>query len=125
MDTNVPVFLIEEKHHKVFPVHIGKIGLQYRAGIGRATNLLLIARYPPFSHQRDFVNGHTSLFRLRNLFFSQKGHLCGGFLCVSHWSMLLSFMGSIGGVEQDFSYSTRALWLLLVAPLTIRGFVAP
>src|SRR5262245_61088987 len=30
-----------------------------------------------------------------------------------------------GWLEQDVSYSTRALWLLLVAPLTIWKFVAP
>ena len=30
-----------------------------------------------------------------------------------------------GGVEQGVTYSTRALWLFLVAPLTIGEFVAP
>jgi hypothetical protein len=39
--------------------------------------------------------------------------------------MAPSLMCSEGGVEQDFPYSTRALWLLLVAPLTIGKFVAP
>jgi hypothetical protein len=34
-------------------------------------------------------------------------------------------MYSVGGAEQDVSYSTRALWLLLVAPLTVGKFVAP
>jgi hypothetical protein len=39
--------------------------------------------------------------------------------------MFLSFMDSLGGVEQDVSYSTRAWWLPLIAPLTIGEFVAP
>jgi hypothetical protein len=34
-------------------------------------------------------------------------------------------MCSEGWVEQGVSYSTRALWLLLVAPLTIGKFMAP
>src|SRR5438093_2592880 len=70
MNTDDPIFLIEEEHHKVFPVHVGKIGLKYRARIGRAADLLLIARHSSFSHQRDFVNRNTWLFALRNLFFS-------------------------------------------------------
>src|SRR5215831_13099651 len=108
----------------MFPVHIGKVSLEYRAYVSRTAALLLIARHSSFSHQRDFVNRHTRLFRLCGVFFSKKGRLCGGFLRVSHWSMLPSFMYSLGGVEQDVSYSTRALWLLLIAPLTVGKFVA-
>jgi hypothetical protein len=39
--------------------------------------------------------------------------------------MLPFCMCSAGGVEQDFSYPTRARSLLLIAPLTIGKFVAP
>src|SRR5262249_44689412 len=41
------------------------------------------------------------------------------------WSMLPAFMCSEGGIEKSISCSTRALWLLLVTPLTISHFVTP
>ena len=49
MDPDDPIFLIEEENHKVFSVHIGKIGLEYRAGVGRTADLLLILDSQVFS----------------------------------------------------------------------------
>ena len=66
----------------MFSVHIGKIVLQYRARIGRTADPLLIARYSSFSHQRDFVNRHTHLFRLGGVFFSLKRSFARWFLSV-------------------------------------------
>jgi hypothetical protein len=56
MNTNDPVFLAEEEHYKVFPVHIGKISLEYCAGISRTADLLVVAWYPTFLYQRDAKN---------------------------------------------------------------------
>src|SRR5215470_16038850 len=109
----------------MLPVHIGKVGVQKYTGVSRATNLLVVTWYPTFPYQRDAINWYARWFGLRNLFFSQKGHLCGGCLRVSHRSMLLACMCSGGGVEQGIPCSTRALWLLLGTPLTIGQFVAP
>src|SRR5262245_21418412 len=124
IDANNAILLIKENDGEMLPIHIGKVRMQQRCCVNSTANLLVVAWYPTFSHQRDFVNRNTRLFPLSGGFIAKEGQLltgCG--LSIFHGQWLPSCIYSIGGVEQDISYSTRALWLLLVAPLTISHFV--
>jgi hypothetical protein len=75
MDTNDFVFLVEHQHHKVLPIHIGKVRMSQRTCISRAANLFVITMQSAFTDQGYAINGNAGVFRLGGVFFAQKGRL--------------------------------------------------